>query len=73
MTAAHTFKQFYKQTYRPLVAWIRKDLLPPTLPHLLTGFKIEAIELRAAGRCQLDGKELEFQDLRVYTSEQSGV
>lgn len=60
------FRLAYKQEYRPLTSWIRKDLLPLTLPHLKIGSKIEAIELRAAGHCQLDGVEMEFQDLRVY-------
>lgn len=64
-----TFKQTHISTYRPLAAWLRKDLLPLTLPHILkAGSRIEGVELRAFGYCLLDGVEMEFQDLRVYVT-----
>jgi hypothetical protein len=60
------FVQTYKQTYKPCTSWVRGELLPAHLPHLNEGRMAEAIELRAAGHCLLDGKEYEFHDVRVY-------
>jgi hypothetical protein len=61
------YKETYRETYRPREAWVRKDKLPTTLPHLCAEAQLEAIELRAAGHCELDGRKMEFQDLRVYS------
>lgn len=60
------FRVIYKESFKPLKSWVRADLLPAPLPHLNAGLKAEAIELRAAGHCTLNGKEYEFQDIRVY-------
>jgi hypothetical protein len=60
------FRVIYKETFKPLTAWVRLDLLPAWLPHLTGDLKADKIELRAAGHCTLDRKEYEFQDIRVY-------
>jgi hypothetical protein len=60
------FVETYKVTFKPLKSWVRSDILPAPLPHLNKGLTAQHIELRAAGRCTLDGKAYEFQDIRVY-------
>lgn len=60
------FRQLYKQTYTPLKSWVSSALLPASMPHLNKGMQASAIEMRAAGKCTLNGKEYEFHDIRVY-------
>jgi hypothetical protein len=60
------FHVIFKQSYKPLKCWVAARLLPTAMPHLNAGLKATHIELRAAGKCCLDGKDYEFQDIRVY-------
>lgn len=55
----------YEETYRKGQASIRKDLLPERLPHFAAGTKLVSMELRKAGLVEIDGEELEFQELYV--------
>lgn len=64
-----TFRELYKQTYKARTSWVKATKLPAALPHLNEGMKADHIELRAAGRCVLDGHEYEFHDIRVYVDD----
>jgi hypothetical protein len=55
----------YAETYRKGEANIRKDLLPDRLSYFAEGSKLVSMEIRKAGRIEIDGAELEFQDIRV--------
>lgn len=59
-------REIYKETILPGAGAIRKELLPDRLPYMPEGWKVDAIEVRAAGRLD-DGRE--FQDVRVFTKE----
>jgi hypothetical protein len=61
-----SFKQLYKETYRPRRSWVNRAVFPASMPHLNKGVKASHIELRAAGRCTLAGQEYEFHDIRIY-------
>lgn len=61
----------FKQTYRKgcfvddvQLKWrlAAKEILPP----LAQGAAITDVELKAAGKCEVDGKKREFVDLRIY-------
>lgn len=60
-------REIYKETFKPGAANVRKELLPDRLPYMPEGWKVDAIEVRAAGRLD-DGRE--FQDVRVYSREE---
>ena len=60
------FRVIYKETFKPLKSWVLADLMPVWMPHLNKDLRAQHIELRAAGHCTLNGKEYEFQDIRVY-------
>lgn len=55
----------YEETYRRGQANIRKDLLPERLPYFAKGTTLISMELRKAGRVEIDGEELEFQLIYV--------
>lgn len=55
----------YQEKYKPHVRNIKKANLP-RLNHTTNGSIVKRAELRSAGICLLDGKEYEFQDLRIY-------
>lgn len=55
----------YEQTYRKGDAVIRKELLPEKLPYFTAGTKIVSMEVRKAGRVEIDGEEFEFQEIYV--------
>lgn len=55
----------YEETYRKGRANIRKDLLPERLPYFAKGTTLVSMELRKAGWVEIDGEELEFQELYV--------
>lgn len=61
--ARETFKQAYKKG-----CFIKKEKLPVTLPYLTPGCTVEVIELKAVGTLLWNGRELEFQDVRVYVN-----
>lgn len=57
----------YEETYRKGKASIRKDLLPGRLPYFAAGTTLVSMELRKAGRVEIDGEEFEFQLIYVLT------
>ena len=57
----------YQEKYRKGTMSVRLELLPESFPYMSKGTKIHAMFLISAGRCTLNGKELEFQDVRIYT------
>lgn len=59
-------KILYQEKYKKGSMRVRAELLPETLPYMAKGAKIHAMFIQSAGRCTLDGKQLEFQDVRVY-------
>lgn len=61
-------KKIYEEKYRKPYPTIRKDALP-ILKHIDEEFKVVAMELRAAGKIERNGKELEYNDFRVYLEE----
>lgn len=58
----------YQEKYKLHKMLISQDRLP-VLNHLNDDFVVVHAELRSAGICELDGKELEFNDIRVYVGE----
>jgi hypothetical protein len=60
-------KILYQEKYKKGAMRVRRDLLPVTLPYMTKGTVVKDIEIRSAGKCELDGEALEFQDVRVYT------
>lgn len=65
-TKAAKPKEVYRETYRRGSAVIREDLLPERLPFLEEGWRVDSIEVMAAGVMD-DGRE--FQEIRIYTKE----
>lgn len=61
-------KVLYAETYRAHSAKIRSHVLP-TLPSASAGFSVHSAFLMKAGRAELDGETLEFQDVRIYLRE----
>lgn len=57
----------YEETYRKGEANIRKDLLPNRLPYFAVGVTLVSMELRKAGKVEIDGEVFEFQDIHVLT------
>lgn len=63
------FQQRYTKHAMPL----RDDLLDVVrLPYLAHDAIVRRLEIRSAGAVELDGKRLEFQDIRVYTEVPNG-
>ena len=60
-------KILYQEKYKKGAMRVRRELLPETLPYMSRETIIKAIEIRSAGRCEIDGESMEFQDIRVYT------
>lgn len=59
----------YEETHSKGTARIRQDKLPE-LRHLLPGWRIIECEIRRAGVVDRNGRSLEFQDLRVYLTDE---
>lgn len=59
-------KEISKLTYKPGAATIKAALLPERLPYMPADWKVDSMEIRAAGKMS-DGRE--FQDVRIYTRE----
>ena len=57
----------YEETFKKGQAKIRKDLLPANLPYFTPGTILVSMELRRAGRVEIDGEVYEFQDVHVVT------
>jgi hypothetical protein len=55
----------YEETFRKGAAKIRTDLLPERLPYFAEGSTMVSMEMRKAGRIEIDGEEFEFQDIHV--------
>ncbi len=68
-TGKPTYREHYKETYEPRRSWVNAEKLPAAMPHLNDGIKACMIEMRAAGKCLLNGKEYEFHDIRVYVDQ----
>ena len=62
----------YEETYKKGAAKVRTDLLPATLPYLSAGTTLVSIDIRKAGRVEIDGEELEFQDLHILVRPPKG-
>jgi hypothetical protein len=58
-------KSTYHETYRKGVT-IREDLLPERFPFTSEGWRVDSIEIKAAGVLD-DGRE--YQDIRIYNRE----
>lgn len=58
-------KETYRETYRKGTT-IRQDLLPDRFPFTTKGWRVDSIEMMAAGNLA-DGRE--FQEIRIITSE----
>lgn len=63
-------KQLYAETYKLHAAKIKATLLP-LLAHVPPAFGVHSAYLMKAGKVELDGEPLEFQDIRVYLKERS--
>lgn len=59
-------KEIYRETYERGSAMIRQELLPERFPFTPEGWRIDAIEVMAAGALD-DGRE--FQEVRIYARE----
>ena len=64
------FELLYEEKYFARQIWVPEYSLPTiaALPHLHPDLHVRAIEIKASGSCLLDGKELEYQDVRIYVS-----
>ena len=59
----------YAETYRAPGLKIKSELLP-TLPSATQGFEVYEAYVLKAGRIErADGRQLEFQDVRIYLRE----
>ena len=65
-------KVLYEETYKKHELWTKKELLP-ILPHVPAQFVVQSCNVRKAGRAEVDGEELEYQELRVYFREGSAL
>jgi hypothetical protein len=62
-------KTLYEERYKAHALRVKSHLLP-TLPHVdSTGFTVDSAYVLRAGRAEVDGIELEYQELRVYFKE----
>lgn len=59
-------KQVYREGYKPGAMMVPKHLLPDRLPYMAEGWKVDAMEVMAAGELE-DGRE--FQEIRVISRE----
>jgi hypothetical protein len=60
-------KTLYEETYKRHDLSVKAHLLP-TFPHV-QGFTVDRCFIIKAGRADVDGEELEYQELRVYFRE----
>jgi hypothetical protein len=57
----------FKQSFKPLMSWVLPEKATQSrLLFLKPGSQIRFINMKAIGRCTVDGEELEFADVRVY-------
>lgn len=56
----------FKQSYHKLTRWVPELKLPFRLAFTSPGTEVKAINVIALGHCTLDGKEMEFADVRIY-------
>lgn len=59
-------RETYRESYRKGAALVRESLIPERFPFTPAGWRVDAIELMAAGSLD-DGRE--FQEVRIYTRE----
>ena len=58
-----------RQTYKPLVSWVREEKVHASVfPFLTCGSMPVYINMKAIGRCTVNGVEMEFADVRVYAT-----
>jgi hypothetical protein len=62
-------KVIYEETYKRNDLWVKSHLLP-TLPHVPAPFVVDRCTILKAGRAEVDGVTMEYQELRVYFKEQ---
>ncbi len=62
------FKSTYCEEYKKPWPNVIASLLPKTLPHLKKGCDVLRMEVKAAGVGELDGKEVEYSDIRVFVT-----
>jgi hypothetical protein len=58
-------RTIYAETYKPHSMKIKSFCLP-TLPSATPGYVVDSAYVMKAGSVELDGKALEFQDVRIY-------
>lgn len=58
-------KEVYRESYNRGV-FIKEELLPQRFPFTSAGWRVDAIEMMAAGELE-DGRD--FQEIRIYTRE----
>ena len=63
----------YRESYRPGSRRVREDLLPQRFPYMVKTARIKSIEVRAAGQVEVEGRTLEFQDVRVLVDPEGGA
>jgi hypothetical protein len=62
------FKLLFEQKYRKQSYFVKEDLLPD-LKHS-NGYAATHMEILSTGHCELDGRQLEFQNIRIYLDTQ---
>lgn len=58
-------KVIYAETYHTHAMRIKAHCLP-TLPSAAAGYVVDSAYVMKAGSVELDGKAMEFQDVRIY-------
>lgn len=61
-------KVIYAETYRAHELRIKAHCLP-TLPSAAPGYVVNSAYVMKAGSVELDGKPMQFQDVRIYLVE----
>ena len=59
-------KILYQEKYKS-GTMVKDHLLPGPFPPLAKSAMVTAIEVKSAGRCEMNGTVMEFVDLRVFS------
>lgn len=65
-TSKPRVRELFKQTYKSLMSWVSQDKIPDSLPFLNEGSVIKHVNMKAIGRVEINGVEMEFADVRIY-------
>lgn len=58
--------ELFYQSLHKHVTWVQDAKVPRTLPFMTAGTEVAHINMRAMGKCTVNGIEMEFCDVRIF-------